>query len=76
GAWAEASRLAAARRDADFFRSRASRRALERAAADPALPAAARAAVERIRASVAASPALDWVLLEREATRILASAGS
>jgi hypothetical protein len=74
GAWAEAARLAAARRDADFFRARATRRALERALGDPALPPPARAGTERIRAALP-SPAPDWGLLGREAARILASAG-
>ncbi|HEX6372321.1 MAG TPA: hypothetical protein VF006_25605 [Longimicrobium sp.] len=76
GAWAEAARLAAARRDAEFFRARATRRALERAAADPALPASARGGVERIRAALAAASAPDWGAVEREAARILADAGT
>jgi hypothetical protein len=75
GAWAEAARLAAGERDAGFFRARATREALERAARDQALPADARAGVERVRAALAASAAPDWGTLEREAARILASAG-
>jgi len=75
GAWAEAARLAAGRRDEAFFRARATRKALDRAAGDAALPPDARAAAERIRAALAASGAPDWGVLEREAARILASAG-
>ena len=76
GAWAEAARLAAGQRDADFFQARATRRVLEDAARDEALPADARAAAEAVRAALAASGAPDWGALEREAARILASAGS
>jgi hypothetical protein len=75
GAWAQAARLAAGQRDAGFFRARATRRVLERAARDEALPAEARAGVERIRLALAATPVPDWGTLEREAARILASAG-
>jgi hypothetical protein len=75
GAWAEAARLAAARRDADFFRARATRGAMERAAGDPALAPSARAGVERIRAALAAPAGPDWGAVEREAARILADAG-
>jgi hypothetical protein len=75
GAWAEAARLAAVRRDAGFFRARATRRALERIGREPALPPETRVAVERIRAAFAASAPPDWPSLEREATHILASTG-
>lgn len=75
GAWAEAARLAAARRDAGFFRARATHRTLERAARDRALPAGARAGADAVRAALAAPGAPDWGTLEREAARILASAG-
>jgi hypothetical protein len=75
GAWAEAARLAAARRDQGFFRSDATHRALDRAARDSRLTPTARAGVERVRAGLAASPAPDWAVLERGATRILSDAG-
>ncbi|HEU4562466.1 MAG TPA: hypothetical protein VFS20_31840, partial [Longimicrobium sp.] len=75
GAWAEAARLAAARRDAGFFRARASRRALERARRDPALPPAARAALQRLGAALHLPPPPDWGVVERETARILAEAG-
>jgi len=74
GAWAEAARLAAARRDAEFFRARATRDALARAAHDPSLPAEARAAAERARAALSAAAAPDWEAVEREAAGILAAA--
>jgi hypothetical protein len=75
GAWAEAARLAAARRDQRFFRAHATRRALQAAAGDAALPPSARSAVEGIRAALAASGAPDWDTVEREAARLLAAAG-
>jgi hypothetical protein len=75
GAWAEAARLAAGRRDGGFFRARATRDALERFTGDAALPSAARPGLERIRAALAASGPPDWRALEGEATRLLAAAG-
>ena len=75
GAWAEAARLAASRREEGFFRTRATRDALERAAGDAALPPPALEAAKRIRAALAASIAPDWGAMEREATRMLAAAG-
>ena len=74
GAWAEAARLAAGRRDDAFFHARATRGVLARTARDEALPPDARAAAERIRAALA-EPAPDWGALEREAARLLAAAG-
>lgn len=56
GAWTEAAGLAAARRDAGFFRDREARRALDRtewlATADPP----AHAAVQRVRSLLSADP--------------------
>jgi len=72
GAWAEAARLAAARRDAAFFRSRETRAALDRAARAGALPGEARAAVERLRRAGGGEP--DWPALQRDATALLAAA--
>jgi len=74
GAWAEAARLAAARRDDAFFRARPTRRAVAHAAEDASLPADARAAAQRIRAALAAG-APDWGALEAGASRLLAAAG-
>jgi len=73
GAWAEAARLAAARRDAAFFRSRDTRAALDRAAPSGAVPPAARAALDRLRSASAGEP--DWTALQRDAAELLAAAG-
>lgn len=72
GAWAEAARLAAARRDAAFFRARATRDALDRATRIDGLPTPAREALGRLRAS---SDPPDWAVLQRDATALLAAAG-
>jgi hypothetical protein len=71
GAWAEAARIAAARRDAGFFRAEQTRAALEQASnlLDPAEPA--RAAVQRLRAALAPERAPDWSALERDLTELL-----
>jgi hypothetical protein len=76
GAWAEAARLAAARRDARFFRARASRAALDRAAARDDLPPPARAAGARLRVMLQADGPPDWPGIERAATELLAALGS
>lgn len=77
GAWAEAARMAAARRDAEFFASSASRRALDRAIESPALDADARAAAERLRARTerarAATP--DWPALAAGIDELLHAIG-
>jgi hypothetical protein len=76
GAWAEAARLAAARRDAAFFRARASRDALRRAAVDAALPAPARAAARRVDAALRAEGATDWPALGGDLDQLLGALGS
>jgi hypothetical protein len=61
GSWSEAGLLAAARKDAAFFRDRRTRAALERAAGLPQLEEPARAALARIRALLRAGDAApDW----------------
>jgi hypothetical protein len=60
GAWTEAARIAAARRDAEFFRTPESRGVLERAGEIPDLPHPALSQIERVRAA-AAGP--DWPVL-------------
>jgi hypothetical protein len=70
GAWLEAGRLAAARRDAAFFRAPASRAQLARARASSTLSDASRASVARIEAMVAAGPS-DWGALSAELTALL-----
>ncbi len=72
GAWAEAGRIAARRRDAEFFRSRVSRDALDGAAELTAGNGAAGAAVERVRAAGAD----DWGALEGGLTELLRVLGS
>ena len=72
GAWAEAARLAAARRDAAFFHARATRKALERAARIGVVPPSGDAALVRLR-SVSGAP--DWAALQRDATELLAATG-
>ncbi len=76
GAWAEAARIAAARRDAEFFRSAETRTALEKADDVASLPEPARAVVGRIWSAVAPGEPRDWTLLERDATELLAELGS
>jgi hypothetical protein len=56
GAWAEASRLAAHRRDEGFFTARGSRAMLRRAERNPA----SRAAAARVRAAIPAQGPPDW----------------
>ena len=63
GAWAEASRLAVHRRDAEFLRGRRSRAMLERAERLTVPSSEARAAVTRIRAALDAEGRLDWDVL-------------
>ncbi|HEX8361911.1 MAG TPA: hypothetical protein VF613_17460 [Longimicrobium sp.] len=60
GVWAEAARIAAARRDAGFFRARESGVMLERASSRPDLPPSARAEIERVQG---ASVGPDWPVL-------------
>lgn len=71
GAWAEAARVAAARRDAEFFRSRESREMLGRAGGLPGVGEPARAAVGRIRAALEGGGAMDWNAVEQGATELL-----
>lgn len=76
GAWAEAARIAAARRDAEFFRARGSREALERAAALPSLTEPARGTLERVRAAIHADGGPEWSALERELGGLLRVLGA
>lgn len=70
GAWTEAARIAAARRDRDFFESSQ----LERIAGTAGLEPPARAALERIRAALESDPA-DLPAVGREATALLGLLG-
>lgn len=71
GAWAEAARVAAARRDAGFFRSRTTSAVLDRTRKHPSLDEQARGSVEQIRSAIRAEGAPDWGALEREITQML-----
>jgi hypothetical protein len=75
GAWAEAARLAAAARDARFFRAEATRDELDRASALTELPGNAIAALDRLGAEARAGTP-EWAALESDATEVLAAAGS
>lgn len=70
GAWTEAARIAAARRDAAFFRTRESGTALDRAARLPSLDASARDAVARIGAA-RAEQTPDWPALQTDLDTLL-----
>ena len=76
GAWAEAARLAAARRDEEFFRSPGTRAILAQIEAMADLPSPARATAGRIQSAVAVDGAPDWAGLERDAAELLAALGS
>jgi hypothetical protein len=75
GAWVEAGRLAAARRDAEFFRDRGARAVLERAAGDPALSERARAAAGRAGGIAKAEGEPDWTALENALKVLLEELG-
>ena len=75
GAWAEAARLAVARRDADFFRNARSRGTLNGADAVVGDDEAARAAVAGMRTSVQTDPP-DWDGLRRASDTLLAAVAS
>ncbi len=70
GAWAEAARLAAARRDPAFFRSSASRSALDSAARLSGLPAPAPAAIQELRRLAESPGPPDWPALEQASARL------
>lgn len=75
-AWAEAGRVAAARRNAEVFRTRESRSMLERASGLPSLPEAARAGVRRVRSDLPPEGPPEWSALERDLTELLRVLGS
>lgn len=76
GAWAEGGRIAAAQRNADFFRAGASRSMLERAAGLPGLPEPARALVQRLQSDLQPEGPRDWGELARDFTELLRVLGS
>lgn len=76
GAWAEAARIAAARRDAEFFRTRETRATLERLEELSDSDPPARAAVERIRSALSAEGAPEWGALEGGVEGLLGAVAS
>lgn len=74
GAWAEAARLAVARRDAAFFREGRTRRTLKSAEALVGDDEAARTALSAIRAA-SDSGAPDWASLGKNVDQLLAAIG-
>jgi hypothetical protein len=76
GAWAEAGRLAAAQRNAAFFRARESRSLLERAPGLANLPAAAHPVLQRLQSDLPAGGLPEWSALEADLTELLRVLGS
>ena len=70
GGWAETARVAAARRDARFFRTQSTTEAIGRARRSPELSSSGDAALARVRAAVRSEPP-DWVPLERSLADLL-----
>jgi hypothetical protein len=71
GAWAEAARVAVARRDEAFFRSRTTAAVVSYIMEHASLDANVRGSVDRIQTTVDAKGAPDWGALERELTQML-----
>jgi hypothetical protein len=71
GAWTEAARMAAARRDAAFFNARATREVLSRSAKLAAIPDSARASISRIEAGLQSDRKPAWGALESELFSLL-----
>lgn len=75
GAWAEAARFAAGRRDAEFFRARASRKMLDRAGSLAGLDEEGQGAAESIRTAVQGEGQPDWAARTSHTDQLLASIG-
>lgn len=71
GAWAEAARIAAYRRDVAFFRARASRRMVDRAASLPSLDDTTRISVDALRAAGQTDAEWNWPTLQAHAKQLL-----
>lgn len=76
GEWAEAGRIAAASRDAAFFRAPETAEAFGRAAAVAGLPAEARDALERLRLATGEGGEPEWEVLARDLATVLGVLGS
>lgn len=71
GAWAEAARIAAIRRDTTFFRAGETRSVLQRARGEASLPEAASAIIPRLDSTLTLERPPDWSELERDLTALL-----
>ena len=76
GAWTQAARIAAARRDAEFFRARESLLVLEGRRDWRACPKPRVAQLQRVRSNLASGGPPDWSALERQLTDLLGVLGS
>jgi hypothetical protein len=76
GAWAEAARIAAARRDAAFFHSRRSEAALKRAVGLPSLETPARESARSLARATSGDGAPDWNAVQSSASDLLRSLGT
>lgn len=76
GAWAETARIAAARRDAAFFRKRETRAVLDRADEAPDFPEPGRAAVRQVRRTIERDGAPEWERLDLQLAELLRRLGS
>ena len=76
GAWLEAARIAAARRNADFFRADHGRALLARSASDAGLGEPARQALHQVSEAVPAGGEPEWGALEGALTNALRVLGS
>jgi hypothetical protein len=77
GAWTEAGRIAAARHDTAFFRTRTSHAALDRLQESRQLPAPVQAAAARVGAALpTGGRRVDWPVVERELAEVLRALGS
>jgi hypothetical protein len=75
GAWAEAARLAAQRRDPAFFDAKQSRKALDQLPEIPEITPSARAAAEQVHAAVQAGVEGRWDTLETALADLLKELG-
>lgn len=75
GMWLEAARVAAARRDAEFFRHRESRAALEGARGSQVVRSVSPEAIVRLEQLLDPDRSLAWDQIQRELTNLLAALG-
>ena len=73
GGWAEAARIAALSKDAEFFRSRESRRAVRRVQALDSLDEEGRRAASSLREAAEADGEPDWPFIQTQTDQLLRS---